>query len=163
MHILFPHPCCKGFFQATTHFVFVTCRMGNVLSHQFNFYLFFRFGWWLCAWRAFSASRYPFFRQSLCWCSQITCLQEYGVGLHFNTLFSNCQRRNQNKAWIQCLSLSAEIFTPVCCFIVFNVMDWIGRSITSVFEWVKLQHTFHVILYLNIHAHVRAFISSTDW
>ncbi|XP_060792294.1 equilibrative nucleoside transporter 2 [Neoarius graeffei] len=40
----------------------------------------------------------------------------------------------------------AEIFTPVCCFIVFNVMDWIGRSITSVFEWPRKQSRLFPIL-----------------
>ncbi|KAK1788183.1 hypothetical protein P4O66_016640 [Electrophorus voltai] len=28
-----------------------------------------------------------------------------------------------------------DIFTPLCCFLVFSVMDWIGRSVTSVFQW----------------------------
>ncbi|XP_076836495.1 equilibrative nucleoside transporter 2 [Brachyhypopomus gauderio] len=28
-----------------------------------------------------------------------------------------------------------KFFTPLCCFLVFNVMDWIGRSVTSVFQW----------------------------
>ncbi|XP_073691686.1 equilibrative nucleoside transporter 2 [Garra rufa] len=26
-------------------------------------------------------------------------------------------------------------FIPVCCFLMFNMMDWIGRSVTSVFKW----------------------------
>ncbi|XP_066502388.1 equilibrative nucleoside transporter 2 [Hoplias malabaricus] len=29
----------------------------------------------------------------------------------------------------------AEIFTALCCFLVFNIMDWIGRSVTSVVQW----------------------------
>ncbi|XP_072518073.1 equilibrative nucleoside transporter 2 [Salminus brasiliensis] len=29
----------------------------------------------------------------------------------------------------------ADIFTALCCFLVFNVMDWIGRSVTSVVQW----------------------------
>ncbi|XP_048850701.1 equilibrative nucleoside transporter 2-like isoform X2 [Brienomyrus brachyistius] len=26
-------------------------------------------------------------------------------------------------------------FIPICCFLVFNVMDWFGRSITSLVQW----------------------------
>lgn len=63
-------------------------------------------------------------------------------------------------------SPSADIFTPLCCFMVFNVMDWIGRSATSIFQWVrfrdiffsdkniwafKAMHTFCIQLYFNIH------------
>lgn len=29
----------------------------------------------------------------------------------------------------------ADIFTALCCFLVFNVMDWIGRSVTSVVQF----------------------------
>ncbi|KAI4887858.1 hypothetical protein NFI96_015076 [Prochilodus magdalenae] len=29
----------------------------------------------------------------------------------------------------------ADIFTALCCFLVFNIMDWIGRSVTSVVQW----------------------------
>lgn len=28
-----------------------------------------------------------------------------------------------------------DFFIPVCCFLLFNVMDWIGRSITSYITW----------------------------
>ncbi|XP_075044765.1 equilibrative nucleoside transporter 2 isoform X2 [Mixophyes fleayi] len=28
-----------------------------------------------------------------------------------------------------------KFFTPVCCFLIFNIMDWIGRSITSKTLW----------------------------
>ncbi|KAL4648177.1 equilibrative nucleoside transporter 2-like [Arapaima gigas] len=28
-----------------------------------------------------------------------------------------------------------KYFTPVCCFLVFNLMDWFGRTITSVVQW----------------------------
>uniref|UniRef100_A0A8C5SSX7 Solute carrier family 29 member 2 n=1 Tax=Laticauda laticaudata TaxID=8630 RepID=A0A8C5SSX7_LATLA len=28
-----------------------------------------------------------------------------------------------------------KFFTPVCCFLLFNVMDWLGRSSTSYFLW----------------------------
>uniref|UniRef100_A0A8C6Y8H8 Solute carrier family 29 member 2 n=1 Tax=Naja naja TaxID=35670 RepID=A0A8C6Y8H8_NAJNA len=28
-----------------------------------------------------------------------------------------------------------NFFTPVCCFLLFNIMDWLGRSSTSYFLW----------------------------
>uniref|UniRef100_A0A674K2I4 Solute carrier family 29 member 2 n=1 Tax=Terrapene triunguis TaxID=2587831 RepID=A0A674K2I4_9SAUR len=28
-----------------------------------------------------------------------------------------------------------EFFTPVCCFLLFNMMDWLGRSVTSYCLW----------------------------
>ncbi|XP_067400217.1 equilibrative nucleoside transporter 2 [Emydura macquarii macquarii] len=31
----------------------------------------------------------------------------------------------------------SEFFTPVCCFLVFNIMDWLGRSATSYCLWPK--------------------------
>uniref|UniRef100_A0A673KB10 Solute carrier family 29 member 2 n=1 Tax=Sinocyclocheilus rhinocerous TaxID=307959 RepID=A0A673KB10_9TELE len=36
-----------------------------------------------------------------------------------------------------------NIFVPVCSFIVFNVMDWIGRSLTSRLQWPSMKsHSF---------------------
>uniref|UniRef100_A0A8D2LCZ0 Solute carrier family 29 member 2 n=1 Tax=Varanus komodoensis TaxID=61221 RepID=A0A8D2LCZ0_VARKO len=32
-------------------------------------------------------------------------------------------------------SLCLKFFTPVCCFLLFNIMDWLGRSATSYFSW----------------------------
>lgn len=29
----------------------------------------------------------------------------------------------------------SEFFNPICCFLLFNVMDWLGRSLTSYFLW----------------------------
>ncbi|XP_043375465.1 equilibrative nucleoside transporter 2 isoform X3 [Dermochelys coriacea] len=29
----------------------------------------------------------------------------------------------------------SEFFTPICCFLLFNVMDWLGRSVTSYCRW----------------------------
>ncbi|XP_048216596.1 equilibrative nucleoside transporter 2 [Perognathus longimembris pacificus] len=29
----------------------------------------------------------------------------------------------------------SEFFTPICCFLLFNIMDWLGRSLTSYFLW----------------------------
>ena len=35
------------------------------------------------------------------------------------------------------LSLPGQFFNPICCFLLFNVMDWLGRSLTSYFLWVS--------------------------
>nr|XP_020020446.1 equilibrative nucleoside transporter 2 isoform X2 [Castor canadensis] len=29
----------------------------------------------------------------------------------------------------------SQFFNPICCFLLFNVMDWLGRSLTSYFLW----------------------------
>ncbi|XP_049470810.1 equilibrative nucleoside transporter 2 [Panthera uncia] len=33
------------------------------------------------------------------------------------------------------LSLPGQFFNPICCFLLFNIMDWVGRSLTSYFLW----------------------------
>lgn len=30
-----------------------------------------------------------------------------------------------------------QFFNPICCFLIFNIMDWLGRSLTSYFLWVS--------------------------
>lgn len=30
-----------------------------------------------------------------------------------------------------------QFFNPICCFLLFNVMDCLGRSLTSYFLWVS--------------------------
>lgn len=35
------------------------------------------------------------------------------------------------------LSLPGQFFNPICCFLLFNIMDWLGRSLTSYFLWVS--------------------------
>ncbi|XP_039696742.1 equilibrative nucleoside transporter 2 isoform X1 [Pteropus medius] len=32
----------------------------------------------------------------------------------------------------------SQFFNPICCFLLFNIMDWLGRSLTSYFLWVPL-------------------------
>ncbi|XP_060240314.1 equilibrative nucleoside transporter 2 isoform X1 [Meriones unguiculatus] len=32
----------------------------------------------------------------------------------------------------------SRFFNPICCFLLFNTMDWLGRSLTSYFLWVSL-------------------------
>lgn len=29
----------------------------------------------------------------------------------------------------------SQFFNPICCFLLFNIMDWVGRSLTSYFLW----------------------------
>ncbi|XP_044115683.1 equilibrative nucleoside transporter 2 isoform X2 [Neovison vison] len=29
----------------------------------------------------------------------------------------------------------SRFFNPICCFLLFNIMDWVGRSLTSYFLW----------------------------
>ncbi|XP_069874262.1 equilibrative nucleoside transporter 2-like isoform X1 [Dipodomys merriami] len=29
----------------------------------------------------------------------------------------------------------SKFFNPICCFLLFNIMDWLGRSLTSYFLW----------------------------
>ncbi|XP_027800252.1 equilibrative nucleoside transporter 2 isoform X2 [Marmota flaviventris] len=33
----------------------------------------------------------------------------------------------------------SQFFNPICCFLLFNVMDWLGRSLTSYFLWCPAQ------------------------
>ncbi|KAF6116173.1 solute carrier family 29 member 1 (Augustine blood group) [Phyllostomus discolor] len=33
-----------------------------------------------------------------------------------------------------------KYFTPVSCFLTFNVFDWLGRSLTAVSMWVKMEN-----------------------
>ncbi|KAA0720180.1 Equilibrative nucleoside transporter 2 [Triplophysa tibetana] len=41
-----------------------------------------------------------------------------------------------------------KIFLPLCSFIVFNVMDWIGRSLTSRIQWPSKQSRLFPLLVL---------------
>ncbi|XP_058271467.1 equilibrative nucleoside transporter 2 [Hemibagrus wyckioides] len=40
----------------------------------------------------------------------------------------------------------ADIFTPLSCFLVFSVMDWVGRSATYIFQWPKKDSCLFPIL-----------------
>ncbi|XP_063001870.1 equilibrative nucleoside transporter 2 isoform X2 [Elgaria multicarinata webbii] len=46
----------------------------------------------------------------------------------FPAITASVASTSENKTW-------SEFFTPVCCFLLFNVMDWLGRSATSYFLW----------------------------
>ncbi|KAG7484948.1 hypothetical protein MATL_G00055430 [Megalops atlanticus] len=37
----------------------------------------------------------------------------------------------------ECSGAWSAYFIPVCCFLVFNIMDWIGRTVTSVVQWPR--------------------------
>ncbi|XP_066517636.1 equilibrative nucleoside transporter 2 [Hoplias malabaricus] len=42
-------------------------------------------------------------------------------------------------------------FIPVCCFLIFNVMDWTGRSVTSLVQWPpKESRIFPVLVVLRV-------------
>uniref|UniRef100_A0A671P7L7 Solute carrier family 29 member 2 n=1 Tax=Sinocyclocheilus anshuiensis TaxID=1608454 RepID=A0A671P7L7_9TELE len=44
-----------------------------------------------------------------------------------------------------------NIFVPVCSFIVFNVMDWIGRSLASRLQWDSMKsHSFPFFVVLRV-------------
>uniref|UniRef100_A0A9J7X622 Solute carrier family 29 member 2 n=2 Tax=Cyprinus carpio TaxID=7962 RepID=A0A9J7X622_CYPCA len=44
-----------------------------------------------------------------------------------------------------------NIFVPLCSFIVFNVMDWIGRSLTSRLQWPSMKsHLFPFFVVLRV-------------
>ncbi|XP_064220791.1 equilibrative nucleoside transporter 2 isoform X5 [Aotus nancymaae] len=36
------------------------------------------------------------------------------------------------------LSLPGQFFNPICCFLLFNIMDCLGRSLTSYFLWAPI-------------------------
>lgn len=43
------------------------------------------------------------------------------------------------------LSWPGQFFNPICCFLLFNVMDWLGRSLTSYFLWVSTEEGVQVL------------------
>ncbi|XP_060614375.2 equilibrative nucleoside transporter 2 isoform X1 [Anolis sagrei] len=46
----------------------------------------------------------------------------------FPAITAGVASTSANETWI-------KFFTPVCCFLLFNIMDWLGRSATSYFLW----------------------------
>ncbi|XP_044304280.1 equilibrative nucleoside transporter 2 isoform X2 [Varanus komodoensis] len=46
----------------------------------------------------------------------------------FPAITASVSTVSENKTW-------QKFFTPVCCFLLFNIMDWLGRSATSYFSW----------------------------
>ncbi|XP_072101610.1 equilibrative nucleoside transporter 1-like [Mobula birostris] len=43
-----------------------------------------------------------------------------------------------------------EYFTPVACFLLFNIMDWLGRSITAVYMWPRRRVPLLVMVLLRV-------------
>ncbi|XP_060773021.1 equilibrative nucleoside transporter 2 [Neoarius graeffei] len=67
-------------------------------------------------------------------------------------------------------------FIPVCCFLLFNVMDWTGRSVTSIVQWpAKESRLFPalvvsrvifvpLLMFCNVHErHYLPVLFSNDW
>uniref|UniRef100_A0A674JXT4 Solute carrier family 29 member 2 n=1 Tax=Terrapene triunguis TaxID=2587831 RepID=A0A674JXT4_9SAUR len=46
----------------------------------------------------------------------------------FPAITATVTSTSESKQW-------SEFFTPVCCFLLFNMMDWLGRSVTSYCLW----------------------------
>lgn len=47
------------------------------------------------------------------------------------------EREEGRRDRMSTLSLPGQFFNPICCFLLFNIMDWLGRSLTSYFLWVS--------------------------
>ncbi|KAK7813214.1 hypothetical protein U0070_005119 [Myodes glareolus] len=67
----------------------------------------------------------------------------------------------------------SQFFNPICCFLLFNIMDWLGRSLTSYFLWpdedsrllpllVCLRFLF-VPLFMLCHVPTRARLPTIFW
>ncbi|MGH0187739.1 UNVERIFIED_CONTAM: hypothetical protein FKN15_026253 [Acipenser sinensis] len=44
------------------------------------------------------------------------------------------------------LVFAERYFTPVCCFLAFNVMDWAGRTVTSFVRWPRKESPLFPVL-----------------
>ncbi|KAM9302462.1 equilibrative nucleoside transporter 2 [Gastrophryne carolinensis] len=64
------------------------------------------------------------------WVMALTIVLAFGVTLSvFPAITAKVKASSQdNKSW-------ERFFTPVCCFLIFNLMDWLGRSLTSKILW----------------------------
>ncbi|CAN2391620.1 uridine transport [Pristimantis euphronides] len=63
------------------------------------------------------------------WVMALTIVITFGVTLSvFPAITAKVITGVESKSW-------GKFFTPVCCFLIFNIMDWIGRSITSKTLW----------------------------
>lgn len=53
--------------------------------------------------------------------------------------------------FIQTFPLSSErYFISICCFLVFNLHDWFGRSITTLIHWVRIKQTVALLLWKTV-------------
>ncbi|KAM8938784.1 equilibrative nucleoside transporter 2 isoform 2-T2 [Pelodytes ibericus] len=63
------------------------------------------------------------------WVMALTLVIGFAVTLSvFPAITANVRSKTENESW-------AKFFNPVCCFLLFNIMDWIGRSLTSYTLW----------------------------
>uniref|UniRef100_A0A8C5MWF8 Equilibrative nucleoside transporter 2 n=1 Tax=Leptobrachium leishanense TaxID=445787 RepID=A0A8C5MWF8_9ANUR len=63
------------------------------------------------------------------WIMALTLVIGFTVTLSvFPAITANVKSNSENESW-------QKFFNPVCCFLLFNIMDWVGRSITSYTLW----------------------------
>ncbi|XP_040265435.1 equilibrative nucleoside transporter 2 [Bufo bufo] len=63
------------------------------------------------------------------WVMALTIVITFGVTLSvFPAITAKVVSNIKDEGW-------KKFFNPVCCFLIFNIMDWIGRSITSKTLW----------------------------
>ncbi|XP_077143558.1 equilibrative nucleoside transporter 2 isoform X2 [Ranitomeya variabilis] len=63
------------------------------------------------------------------WVMALTIVITFGVTLSvFPAITAKVISHSENEDW-------KKFFNPVCCFLIFNTMDWIGRSITTKTLW----------------------------
>uniref|UniRef100_A0A8D2LD89 Solute carrier family 29 member 2 n=1 Tax=Varanus komodoensis TaxID=61221 RepID=A0A8D2LD89_VARKO len=73
----------------------------------------------------------PFYFSSLLqiWQLALSIILVFSITLSvFPAITASVSTVSENKTW-------QKFFTPVCCFLLFNIMDWLGRSATSYFSW----------------------------
>ncbi|KAG8437870.1 hypothetical protein GDO86_008536 [Hymenochirus boettgeri] len=63
------------------------------------------------------------------WVMALTIVLTFGVTLSvFPAITASVESHTSDQKW-------GTFFNPVCCFLIFNVMDWAGRSLTSYTLW----------------------------
>ncbi|KAM4721974.1 equilibrative nucleoside transporter 2 [Rhinophrynus dorsalis] len=86
------------------------------------------------------------------WVMALTIVLTFGVTLSvFPAITANVRSHTANENW-------SKFFNPVCCFLIFNVMDWAGRSITSYTLWPGPDFKFLPLLTLCRFIFVPAFM-----
>ncbi|XP_070806467.1 equilibrative nucleoside transporter 2 isoform X3 [Pituophis catenifer annectens] len=63
------------------------------------------------------------------WLLALSIVMDFSITLSvFPAITTRIASSSRDQSW-------QKFFTPVCCFLLFNVMDWLGRSSTSYFLW----------------------------
>ncbi|XP_007443783.1 equilibrative nucleoside transporter 2 [Python bivittatus] len=63
------------------------------------------------------------------WLPALSIVMDFSITLSvFPAITTRIVSSSENLSW-------QNFFTPVCCFLTFNIMDWLGRSSTSYFLW----------------------------